>query len=61
MLIQRSHIPLVIYYLNTFILQLFFYILKIKNWDNKKVRKNTCKDEATNDSCYDSVETSDFE
>ena len=41
MLIQQLHIPLDIYYLNMFILQLLFFccILKMKNWDNKMVRK----------------------
>lgn len=33
----------------------------MKNWDNKKVRKTTCKHETTNDSRSDSMETSDFE
>lgn len=34
----------------------------MKIWDNKKIRKYTCKKhETANDSCSDLVETSDFE
>lgn len=32
----------------------------MKKWDNRMVRKSTCKHDTTNDSCSDSDETSDF-